>query len=223
MRFPGHQSVTINPEMGLPEGWEKVKLEDLWEIQSSKRIFLSDYVDSGIFFFRGKEITQKSENSTISDLIYIKEDKFKEIKKKYGAPSQNDILITAVGTLGNLYMVRETDEEFYFKDGNLIWFKSNENYSSYYLFYYLKSTSFQNYLTNTAIGSSQKALTIKGMKESDIIKPSNDLIILFDKIIIPISKSIENLQNQNQRLREARDILLPRLMMGMIEVLKTNN
>src|SRR5690606_23178823 len=115
MRFPGHQSVTINPEMGLPEGWEKVKLEDLWEIQSSKRIFLSDYVDSGIPFFRGKEITQKSENSTISDLIYIKEDKFKEIKKKYGAPSQNDILITAVGTLGNLYMVRETDEEFYFK------------------------------------------------------------------------------------------------------------
>lgn len=218
MRFPGHETAEMNVETGLPEGWEKVKLGDLWEIQSSKRIFLSDYVDSGIPFFRGKEITQKSENYTISDLIYIREDKFKEIKKKYGAPSTNDILITAVGTLGNLYMVRETDEDFYFKDGNLIWFKSNDNYSSYYLFYYLKSTSFQNYLSNTAIGSSQKALTIKGMKESDIIKPSKDLIDSFDEIIIPISKSIENLQNQNQRLRETRDILLPRLMMGMVEV-----
>ncbi|MFV0146618.1 restriction endonuclease subunit S [Empedobacter falsenii] len=237
MRFPGHDasraSASVNEEtseiersrnvpegdaLSLPKGWEKVKLGELWEIQSSKRIFLSDYVDSGIPFFRGKEITQKSENSTISDLIYIREDKFKEIKKKYGAPSTNDILITAVGTLGNLYMVRETDEDFYFKDGNLIWFKSNDNYSSYYLLYYLKSTSFQNYINNTAIGSSQKALTIKGMKESDIIKPSKDLIDSFDEIIIPISKSIENLQNQNQRLREARDILLPRLMMGMVEV-----
>lgn len=218
MRFPGYESVKINKETGLPEGWEKVRLGDLWEIQSSKRIYLSDYVDSGIPFFRGKEITQKSENSTISDLLYIKEEKFKGLKEKYGAPSKNDILITAVGTLGNLYMVRETDEDFYFKDGNLIWFKSNEDYSSYYLLYYLKSTSFQNYITNTAIGSSQKALTIKGMKESDIIKPNKDLIHSFDKIITPILKSIENLQNQNQRLREARDILLPRLMMGMIEV-----
>lgn len=218
MRFPGYETTKINETTGLPEGWERVKLGDLWEIQSSKRIYLSDYVDFGIPFFRGKEITQKSENANISDLLFIKKDKFNDIRKKYGAPRTNDILITAVGTLGNLYMVKETDEDFYFKDGNLIWFKANQLYSSYYLFYYLKSHSFQNYIANIAIGSSQKALTIKGMKESNIVRPKDNLIFSFDKIVIPIFKSIENLQNQNQRLREARNILLPRLMMGLVDV-----
>ena len=218
MRFPGYETAVINKETGLPEGWEKVKLGKLWEIQSSKRIYLSDYVEFGIPFFRGKEISQKGGNSNVSDLLYISELKFNELKSKFGAPKAGDILLTAVGTLGNLYMVKQTDDEFYFKDGNLIWLKFNSTYSSYFLLYTLKNSSFQNHLNNIAIGSSQKALTIKGLKESEIIYPINEIIMDFDRITKPINLSIENFQSQNQRLREARDLLLPRLMMGILEV-----
>lgn len=218
MHFPGYESAVMNEETGLPEGWEKVKLGELWEIQSSKRIYLSDYVEFGIPFFRGKEITQKSGNSNVSDMLYISELKFNELKNKFGAPKSGDILLTAVGTLGNLYMVKETDDEFYFKDGNLIWLKENSSFSSYFLFYTLKSYAFQNHLNNIAIGSSQKALTIKGLKDSEIIHPNKEIIRIFDEIVKPTNFAIENLQSQNQRLREARDLLLPRLMMGVIEL-----
>ncbi len=217
MRFPGYETAVFD-ENGLPEGWAKVKLGQLWEIQSSKRIYLSDYVESGVPFFRGKEISQKGGNLKISDVLYISELKFSELKNKFGAPKAGDILLTAVGTLGNLYMVKHTDDEFYFKDGNLIWLKENSKYSSHFLFYTLKSSSFQNHINNIAIGSSQKALTIKGLKESEIIYPSKDIIEKLDEIVKPINLSIENLQSQNQRFREVRDILLPRLMMGMIDV-----
>jgi len=63
MKFPGHETTTINKETGLPEGWEKKKIGDLMEVSSSKRIFLADYVDTGIPFYRSKEIILKSKMS----------------------------------------------------------------------------------------------------------------------------------------------------------------
>ena len=43
------------------------------------------------------------------------------IKEKYGVPEKGDILLSSVGTLGVPYLVK--NEKFYFKDGNLAWFK----------------------------------------------------------------------------------------------------
>lgn len=218
MRFPGYEDAVIDEETGLPEGWDKVKLGDKFNVQSSKRIYLSDYTDFGIPFFRGKEITQKSENSSSNDILYISEERFLELKSKFGAPKYRDILLTAVGTLGNLYMVQENDGDFYFKDGNLIWIRTNDSSSSYFLLYLLQSEIFQSHIRNIAIGSSHKALTIKGLKDSEIVYPSSNVVSKFDEIVIPLSNAKSNIQNQNQRLKEARDILLPRLMSGMIEV-----
>lgn len=218
MKFPGHESTPINPETGLPEGWEYVKLGSKLEISSSKRIFLSDYVDEGIPFYRGKEIILKSKNEELSDRLYISFDKYQEITKRYGVPHTGDLLITAVGTLGFPYRVTNSDGDFYFKDGNLIWFKKSELISSVYLVSCFKGKYFKALLENIAIGSSQKALTIKALKDVRVLLPSRVVMDEFDNISEPLLDAIENLQNQNQLLKEARDILLPRLMSGMIEV-----
>ena len=54
--------------------------------------------------------------------MYISNEVFSEMKKKTGVPKKGDILLTAVGvTLGIPFLVN--NEEFYFKDGNLIWLK----------------------------------------------------------------------------------------------------
>ena len=218
MKFPGYESTPIDEETGLPEGWEKKKLGGLLEISSSKRIFLADYVDSGIPFYRGKEIILKSKNEPLNDRLFISPLKFNEIKSKFGAPKKGDLLITAVGTLGYPYLVTESDGDFYFKDGNLIWFKGNNDISSIYLISSLKNSYFKKRLYNIAIGSSQKALTIKSLKGLKILNPSKIVSNKFDSLIEPIFDSIECLQNKNQLLKEARDILLPRLMTGMIDV-----
>jgi type I restriction enzyme S subunit len=188
------------------------------EISSSKRIFLSDYVSDGIPFYRGKEIILKSKNEALNDRLFISEEKFEEIKTKYDVPKEGDILVTAVGTLGYPYLVTKSDGDFYFKDGNLIWLKGNEKVSSSYLISSFKNEHFQIMLNNIAIGSSQKALTIKSLKAIKHIIPSLPIQEKYDEIVISIYNGIENLQNQNQHLKEARDILLPRLMSGMIDV-----
>ena len=56
------------------------------------------------------------------------------------------------------------------------------------------------------------------LKFQKINKPSETELEKFNKIVKPIYKQVYNLGNQNQRLKEARDILLPRLMTGMISV-----
>ena len=141
--------------------WEKKQLDECCEITSSKRIFYSEYTDFGIPFYRSKEIIESSQGQTISEPLYITEEKYNEIKTKFGVPKAGDMLLTSVGTIGIPYIVKDTDC-FYFKDGNLTWFKNfNDFLESKFLYYWIKSAEGFGVLNNTTIGSSQKALTIR--------------------------------------------------------------
>ena len=218
MKFPDYENTLIDEESGLPEGWGEEKIENLVEVTSSKRIFLSDYVEEGIPFFRGKEIILKSKNEPLNDRLYITREKFNTIRKKFGVPTTGDVLITAVGTLGYPYLVTKDDGDFYFKDGNLIWLKNDNKVLSSYLISCFKNENFKARLNNIAIGSSQKALTIKSIKDLKMLIPSEALLESFNEMVQPRFELISKLQVQNRYLKEARDILLPRLMMGIIEV-----
>ena len=154
----------------IPNGWKEKKLKYIAEITSSKRIYEYEYVDSGIPFYRGKEITALKNNQKIENFIYISEKRYNELKEKYGVPSKYDILITAVGTVGNAYTI-EDDKPFYFKDGNLLWLKNIKEYPKFveYLFECNK-----NVLLNNFFGSVQHALTISRLENLTFCFPPLD-------------------------------------------------
>lgn len=159
---PGYKQT----EVGIfPEDWELFCLSELAELTSSKRIFENDYVPTGIPFYRGKEISLLVSNKSIEDPQFISEKKFNEIKQKFGAPEAGDILITAVGTLGNIYVVN-SNTPFYFKDGNLIWLRKINSSDSNYIGAQLEKN--KSKILDGAIGSSQKALTIVVLKKLQI-------------------------------------------------------
>lgn len=152
---------------------KKYRLGEIAEITSSKRIFEKEYVPSGIPFIRGQEITDGSiaqKSATFN--CYISKERYNELKQTYGVPDVNDILITAVGTIGNLYLV-EDDRSFYFKDGNIIWLRNIKSVvNPRYLFYYMKSDFFKLQLNKYLIGAVQKALTIVMLSNIEIELPS---------------------------------------------------
>ena len=198
---------------------KKVPLSQLATVTSSKRIFLADYVEEGIPFYRSKEIITKSNFESIEKPLYITEERYSDIKEKFGVPVSGDLLITSVGTIGFVHMVNDDDGDFYFKDGNLIWIKNLlQQNLAYFLFFKFRTPEFKEMLNSVAIGSSQKALTIETVKKIEIEIPSDDSLIEFNQATKTIIKFIYNLQKQNTKLREARDILLPKLMNGQIEV-----
>ena len=129
--------------------WGKVKIGDCCEITSSKRIFYSEYVESGVPFYRSKEIIETSSGQAISEPLFISQEKYDEIKRNFGVPQPGDMLLTSVGTIGVPYVVKE-DDYFYFKDGNLTWFrKFNGNLEPKYLYYWVRSAEGQGVLYNT--------------------------------------------------------------------------
>jgi type I restriction enzyme S subunit len=69
-----------------------------------------------------------------------------------------------------------------------------------------------------SVSATMPAISFKSFSTLDIILPEIEVQAKFHKYVDTTYDLILNLQNQNQRLREARDILLPRLMMGMVEV-----
>lgn len=148
--------------------WEEKKLVEVAELTSSKRVHSSDYVKNGIPFFRGKEISVLKNKNLPTDLLYISEEQYKQLKEAYGVPQINDILITAVGTLGNIYQVINNDR-FYFKDGNLIWMKNIKECSPFLAV--LLSFHHEKVLS-TSIGSSQKALTMEALNKLNFNFPS---------------------------------------------------
>ena len=148
---------------------------ELCSLASSKRVFAEDYTSEGIPFYRGKEITQKRNGESINDPLYIGIEHYGLLKKNYGVPSCGDILITAVGTIGNSYLVQDGD--FYFKDGNIIWLKDFCNSGlNYYLYDYMQTSIFKRELEGICIGSTQTALTIVALSNLKVKIPDNSTL-----------------------------------------------
>ena len=153
---------------GFDNDWEQRKLSDIAVLTSSKRVHAEDYVETGVPFYRGKEISELKEHKPISEVLYITEYKYNEISSMYGSPKEGDLLITAVGTLGNTWVIDQTP--FYFKDGNLIWFKDIKC-NPKYLDYAMSTADGQKKILASAIGSNQKALTMVKLNELEFMFP----------------------------------------------------
>lgn len=197
--------------------WEEKKLGELLTITSSKRIFYSEYVSSGIPFYRSKEIIELRNTGSTNSELYIPNERFDEINNKFGSPKDGDILMTSVGTLGVAYRVRKTDK-FYFKDGNLTWFKDFKGLPSSIVYLWLISKIGQEELAAITIGSTQEALTIEGLKSISFKIPPKERIKLYETEFNTIIDKIEFNQNQVRTLTKTRDTLLLKLMSGEVRM-----
>src|SRR5690349_21656109 len=182
--------------------WKTFILGDLCHITSSKRIFSEEYVNVGIPFYRSKEIIEKALGEDITLDLFIPKERFYEIKRSFGAPQKGDILISSVGNRSGIpYLVKDQDGDFYFKDGNVIWFKDfDKTINSKYLSYWLKSSLGQNALDSIMIGSAQKALTIIGISSLPITLPQTSVQERVADLLSSLDDKIELNRRMNATL-----------------------
>ena len=170
------------------KNWEIKNLDSIYYIRSSKRIFEKDYKKEGVPFFRSKEIVELSNSKNIIPEIYISFDKYEELKKASGIPLRDDLLITAVGTIGKIWKVNY-EKDFYFKDGNLIWLQlKNKNQFNTLSLKRILEDSIKNEKENLASGSAYNALTIDKLKKFNIIMPPIELQNKFAERVEKIEK-----------------------------------
>jgi type I restriction enzyme S subunit len=121
-------------------------------------------------------------------------------KRKFGSPQDGDILLTSVGTLGVAYFVKDVGD-FYFKDGNVTWFRNfRGNVVPKFLYYWLTSPETQKRLDEIAIGSTQRALTISALKGLEVPLPHLDDQWAIVDVLDALSDRITLLRETNATL-----------------------
>lgn len=207
------QNVFANPD----DEWEEKSLEELGNITSSKRIFKSEYVKEGIPFYRTKEIKELANGKSISLELFISHKRYNEIKANFGIPKEGDILLSAVGTIGEIYVVQKGDE-FYFKDGNIVWLKDFDSVDTCYLKYALKS--FVEQIKTLSRGSAYSALTIEKLNKYRVpiasIKEQQIIVAKLDTLLAETKKLEAIYQQKLTDLEELKKSILHKAFNGKL-------
>jgi len=153
------------------QGNEDKKIGELFEVKSSKRVHKSDWKLSGIPFYRAREVVKLSKFGYVDNELFISPELYKKFTKEKGAPKAGDIIISAVGTLGQSYIVKEIDR-FYFKDASVLWFDKIGNVDSQYIQYAFMSDVVLSQIMDNSMGATVGTFTISRAKNIRISLPN---------------------------------------------------
>jgi type I restriction enzyme, S subunit len=208
LRFPGYEHTRIID--GVPEGWERKTAYDIMNIQSggTPSTKVQDYWDGEIPFYTPKDYTNYP--YVINTERYITEVGLSNCNSKLYPKST--IFISARGTVGKIIMAQKP-----MAMSQTSYALTGKNGVSQLFLYCALQSSLQEY-KQRAIGAVFDAIVVDTFKLILFILPNKRLVEHFEDLITPIFKQIENLLLTNLKLRQARDILLPKLMSGEVEV-----
>ena len=156
---------------GFTGEWEVRCLGDLFEITSSRRVFQSEWKTEGVPFYRARELAILGEKGCVTNELFISKEMYGAYKRIYGVPRIGDMLVTGVGTLGKAYIVSD-DHEFYFKDGNIIWFQISGKVSSEFLRQLYLTPLITKQIDDASAGTTVGTYTISGARKTAIPFPS---------------------------------------------------
>ncbi len=142
----------------LPEGWHWARLGEIGSVGSSGRVHKKDWKNTGVPFYRAREIVKLSQNGHVNNELFISESLYQELSKKGYIPEKGDVMITGVGTIGIPYIVKER-ERFYFKDASVLIFKNTSVFDRF-LFYFMKSPYWVKEIHAGSMGTTVHTLTI---------------------------------------------------------------
>jgi type I restriction enzyme S subunit len=93
-----------------------------------------------------------------------------------------------------------------------------KNVPTAFLYQALTTDDFVGYLENHARGVAYPAVLASDFERTEILVPKRPFLSAFNEQTEPWLWQLHNLRMQNEKLRAARDLLLPRLINGEIAV-----
>ena len=199
-------------------GWVEKRLGDVFDIGSSKRILETEWTSAGVPFYGGKEIVKLAKSGTVLSNSYISEEKYRDYASKYDMPRQDDILITARGTIGVGYVVQEGDK-FYYKDGNIISMRGKTPTNPHFMLYAFRSNTMADQLGDLT-GTTVRHLPIEKAKELVLRMPGfatqNTVVEQIRKIEGETQRLESIYQQKLAALEELKKSLLHRAFTGAL-------
>jgi type I restriction enzyme, S subunit len=195
---------------------QKVALSELFRVGSSKRVLKSQWQSEGVPFYRGREVTRLANDGSVENDLFISESLYTELASQYGVPNADDIVVTAIGTIGNSYVVRKEDR-FYFKDASVLWLKKTAAVNSEFINYWLKSDKFFGQL-DKGNGATVDTLTIQKLQSVALDLPplpeQRRIVTILDEAFEGIATAKANAAKNLQNARELFDCYLEAIFAG---------
>lgn len=199
-RFPGHEKVEM--ENGLPKGWKTARLSDYADIimgQSPESEYYNDQKE-GLPFHQGV--------GSYGD-FYLEDDIYATKGKKIAEP--NSIIFSVRAPVGRINITLNR-----IILGRGVSSMNAKDKTNAFLLWMLKELFCkEDTIGNGAIFAS---VTKEELFKQKITLPSDDIRFRFNSIASEIEKEIRFLTLKNKNLAHQRDLLLPRLMSGKLEV-----
>ena len=142
----------------VPKSWAWVRLETILNIGSARRVHAKDWRQAGIPFYRAREIGKLADDGFVDNELYIDLSLYEDFSSS-GVPLPNDLMITAVGTLGKVYIVKESDK-FYYKDGSVLCLANKYGLCAEYLKMVIESPFFKGQYRQESQGTTVATLTM---------------------------------------------------------------
>ena len=157
----------------IPESWEWVRLQNICNIVSARRVHQSDWKSSGIPFYRAREIGVLADKGKVDNDLFVSEELYNDFAKS-GVPHPGDLMVTAVGTLGKVYVVQPQDR-FYYKDASVICLENFGRIIPEYLQLVMMSPYMTSLIKSKSTGTTVGTITIVCAKQYLIpIPPLNE-------------------------------------------------
>jgi restriction endonuclease S subunit len=196
----------------VPEGWSWCRLRDLLNVCSSKRVLQSDWKNEGIPFYRAREIVKLSENDFVENDLFISKEHYLELEKNYGIPQSGDLMVSGVGTIGKVYIVKPEDQ-FYYKDASVLCFENrNKMLVSKFAKILLESSFVQLQMRENSKGTTVDTITISAaMNYLCIVPPQNEQVRIVAAVQQAIVK-VNEIQFNKDNLHSTITILKSKIL-----------
>jgi len=206
LRFPGYEHTRITN--GVPQGWERKRLDEIAEVN---RATLPGSYDGEIEYVDIASVVPGQINETT---IFA----FREAPSRARRVVQHgDVIWSCVRPNRRSHaVIWNSPDNLIVSTGFAVITPTTT--PTTFVYYSTTTDAFAGYLENHARGADYPAVVASDFERAEILVPSKRLLESFDEIVEPMFSQMHNLRQQNQKLRAARDLLLPRLMSGSIAV-----
>ena len=218
LRYPGHETTPIVD--GLPEGWRKVALGDVYgKIESGSRPKggIDSSIRDGVVSVGAENVIGLGQYNYSSEKLVSHE--FYENSKR-GKVEDRDILVYKDGAyIGRTSLFQdEFPRKVMMVNEHVFLLNAKNPLYQYYLFFTLNRQEYFDKMQKLNKNSAQPGINQDALKSLVIIWPSDEIVMKFDNFVAPMVKKIFALAKQNYELSQSRNHLLPKLMNGELEV-----
>ena len=221
-RFPGHENVPMveSPLGPIPQGWEVKRLDEVAQLYRGRSYRSINLVEDGegLPFLNLKNINR--EGGFRSDGLKWYNGEFKETQ----AAVSNDIIMALTDVTQDRKVVARSARvpdlgyEKYVFSMDLLKVQPKKLIQSDFLYALLKYSSFAQKLKEFANGTTVLHLSPSHVQSSELILPSDVIRHKYAEIAKSVRQQSDLLQNRNANLQQTRDLLLPKLISGEIDV-----